>query len=225
MERSRVAIVIPALNESATIGQVVTQVSPFGIAVVVDDGSADTTGSVARAAGAEVVTHVNNGGYDQALNSGFARAAELGCEYAITVDADGQHDTQQLQDFIRCLDDGNDLVIGVRPRAQRVAEALFSRVARVLWQVRDPLCGMKAYRMSLYRAVGHFDSFRSIGTELSIRSVAGGCKFVQLPTRIRDRQDAPRFARGLAANWKITRAMLILVGKHLTGTLAVRVTS
>lgn len=222
MDRSRIAIVIPALNEARTIAAVVERVGRYGRPIVVDDGSSDDTGALARAAGAELVRHDVNRGYDGALNSGFARAAELGCDYAITVDADGQHNPQQIADFIARLDAGCDLVLGVRDRQARFAERVFAAVARRLWGVADPLCGMKAYRMTLYRAAGHFDSFRSIGTELAIRSAASGARIAELPTVIRDRADAPRFARTLSANWKILRALLILLGLGLTGRLARR---
>src|SRR5271166_5984567 len=91
VERSRIAIIVPALNEAATIGPVLARVKQYGSPIVVDDGSGDETAQLARAAGAAVVTHAVNQGYDAALNSGFAYAARMGCAYAITIDADGQH--------------------------------------------------------------------------------------------------------------------------------------
>ena len=57
MDRSRVGIIIPTLNESKTIAQIVKSVLPYGIAIVVDDGSIDNSGKLAIAAGAEVVQH------------------------------------------------------------------------------------------------------------------------------------------------------------------------
>src|SRR3990172_932235 len=118
MERHRLAIVIPALNERATIDKVVADASQYGIPIVVDDGSSDETGALATAAGATVVRHAVCRGYDQALNSGFARANEIGCEFVITMDADGQHDPTMLNSFISALDDGADIVIGIRDRRQ-----------------------------------------------------------------------------------------------------------
>lgn len=211
MERSRIAIIIPALNEAGTIASVVAQVGAYGVPIVVDDGSKDATSELAKQAGAQVVKHPVNQGYDNALNTGFARAAELGCEYVITIDADGQHNPELLRDYIQQLDNGYDLVLGVRHRFQRIGEMIFSWVTRILWSVSDPLCGMKGYKTTLYSANGHFDSFQSIGTELSIQSIRKGCKFVQVPMVTRDRLDTPRFARKLTANFKILRAMCILV--------------
>jgi glycosyltransferase involved in cell wall biosynthesis len=220
MDRSRVAIVVPALNESATIAQVVERVGRYGTTVVVDDGSTDGTGSLAQRAGASVVRHDRNRGYDAALESGFAQAAVLGCDYVITIDADGQHNPAQLAEYIAQLDAGADLVLGVRDRQQRLAEHVFAWVAQRVWKVADPLCGMKGYRLALYQRCGHFDSFRSIGTELALRSLAGGARVAQMPVLTRDRRDAPRFANRLSANGKILRALLILLWLQLSGQLA-----
>lgn len=219
MERSRIAVVIPAFNEAATIAGVVRMVGAYGVPIVVDDASTDGTALEARHAGAEVVSHDRNRGYDGALNSGFARAAELECEYVVTCDADGQHNVGQIGEFVGLLDQGYDLVLGVRDRQQRVAERIFAFVARRLWGISDPLCGMKGYRVALYRQNRRFDGFRSIGTELAVRSIARGARVIEQPTVIRDRIDSPRFARQLSANWKILRALIILVSLGAVGRL------
>lgn len=209
MARSGVAIIIPALNEAQSIAKVVAGASRFGAVIVVDDGSSDATGAVAAAAGADVVRHDINRGYDRALNSGFARAAALGCDAAVTLDADGQHDPQLLQQFIAALERDADVVVGVRDRFQRFAERLFARVAFARWGIRDPLCGMKAYRMEIYRELGHFDSYGSIGTELAIYAAVRGRRIVEIPIRTRDRIGASRFGRRLLGNWRILRALLL----------------
>lgn len=211
MERSRIAIIIPALNEAATIGAVLARVKEYGFPIVVDDGSSDTTAELAREAGAEVVTHSQNQGYDAALNSGFTRAAALGCAYAITIDADGQHNPAQLYDMIGHLDRGYELVLGVRDRHQRIGEVIFAYCAKRLWKISDPLCGMKGYSLDLYDKVGYFDSFESIGSELAVRSRVNGCRCIEMRVITRDRLDAPRFGRKFAANYKILRAMLVLM--------------
>ena len=77
MKLARVAIVIPAFNESATISEVVSAISALGIAIVVNDGSHDKTEQLAREAGALVVSHEVNLGYDLALASGLAKAILL----------------------------------------------------------------------------------------------------------------------------------------------------
>lgn len=209
MDRSRVALVIPAFNEAATISTVVRVASKYGQPIVVNDNSQDDTAKIAEAAGAIVVNHAVNQGYDGALNSGFTEAARLRFDYIITLDADGQHDPALLEKFIAAMDDGASVVLGVRSSKARLTEHIFALYARIRYGVLDPLCGMKAYRRDLYEHVGHFDSYRSIGTELMLRAVSSGVPFKQVHFKVRDRADAPRFGRLLSANLKILRALFI----------------
>jgi glycosyltransferase involved in cell wall biosynthesis len=209
MARSGVGIIIPALNEAQSIAKVVEGARQFGTVIVVDDGSSDGTGAVAAAAGAEVVRHPLNLGYDAALGSGFERAAALSCDAVVTLDADGQHDPQLLAQFIAALETGASVVAGVRDRCQRIAERLFAWVTRIRWGIHDPLCGMKGYQMAVYRELGHFDSYGSIGTELALFAARRGMRLVEIPVRTRERVGAPRFGRRLSANWRILRALIL----------------
>lgn len=213
MDRSRIGIVIPALNEEASIGGVVRKCREVGIPIVVDDGSSDHTCEVSRNEGAEVVRHEVNRGYDAALNSGFDRASNLGCELVVTIDADGQHDPQMLGRFIALLDSGADVVVGIRDKRPRFAEHCFGFLTKILYGVSDPLCGLKGYRISVYRDLGHFDSFNSIGTELALFAARSGYRIGQIPINVCERDGIPRFGRRLYANYKIFRAMLLSIVK------------
>jgi glycosyltransferase involved in cell wall biosynthesis len=208
VDRSRIGIVIPAFNESKTIAVVVSNALMFGTPIVVDDGSSDTTGETAHSAGASVVHHSTNRGYDCALNSGFARAADLDCKYIISIDADGQHDAAIIGSFVQALDCGADVVIGIRDRFQRTAERLFAYTAVVLWEIQDPLCGMKGYTTQLYKELGHFDSYDSIGTELAIYAARHGKRIAQIPIKTRPRLDAPRFGNKFRSNARIMRSLV-----------------
>jgi len=213
-----VAIVIPALNEAATVGGVVRAVKPFGMPVVVDDGSTDDTADTARAAGAEVVRHEVNRGYDAALNSGFTRATERGATVVVTFDADGQHEPSMLEQFTKPLLNGEtDLVLGIRPRGARWTEVLFSAYTRWRFGVPDILCGIKGYRIELYQRLGYFDRRKMIGTELALASLRDGTRMKLVPVPIHPRQGAPRFGRVLMANWMIFRAFTNALLSDFTG--------
>lgn len=213
MDRSRLAVVIPALNEAGTIAGVIHQVSQYATAIVIDDGSRDETANIARNCGAIVHSHHTNLGYDAALNSGFKLADEIGCEFIITMDADGQHNPQLIPDFMGLLESGADLVVGHRDKVQRFAEHVFSQAANLLWKINDPLCGLKAYQITLYRELGHFDSYGSIGTELAIYAACHGKCIKNLPIITRDRRDQPRFGRTWYANKKIFRALFMALSR------------
>lgn len=204
-----VAAVIPALNEAAAISQVVQAVSKYAKPVVVDDGSSDQTAALARIAGAEVVVHPKTQGYDSALETGLFHAIKLGYEFAITLDGDGQHSPATLELFKEKLANGADVVVGVRDRHQRFAESLFAFVGKHFYGVRDPLCGMKGYRLDLLSRADHFDSYRSIGTELTLRASRSNCRIEEVDVLTRDRTGQSRFGNGVIANGKILRALML----------------
>lgn len=209
MDRSRVGIVIPALNEAASIAAVIRAATPYGVPIVVDDGSTDATGELAASNGAVVVRHDKNRGYDGALNSGFARAAEIGYDIIVTVDADGQHDPSLIQRFVEAIEGGADVVLGVRSRKQRLAEHLFALYSGWRYGIRDPLCGMKAYRRAVYVQLGHFDSCQSVGTELMTFAAKNKFRIAEVEFQVRERVGASRFGHIVSGNYKIMRAMLL----------------
>jgi glycosyltransferase involved in cell wall biosynthesis len=204
-----VAIVIPAFNEEEAISTVVFGISAYGTAVVVNDGSTDNTEQVAGAAGALVVSHAVNRGYDNALATGLVTAIAEKFDFAITLDGDGQHESLLIENFLFELMDGADLVIGIRDRYQRVSEKIFAKTAKLLWGISDPLCGMKGYRLSKLKGIESMCSYPSIGTELAIRAVRSGWNIRQVAVNTRERNGKSRFGAGLYANWLILRAMLL----------------
>ena len=142
-------------------------------------------------------------------NSGFIKADELKCEFVVTIDADGQHNPEILGKIISLQEEHADIVICIRDSQQRFAEYCFALFTKVLYGISDPLCGLKGYRMSIYKTLGHFDSYNSIGTELALFAVRSGYQLQQIPIVVQERNDLPRFGRKLYANYKIFRAMLL----------------
>ena len=208
MDRSQVAVVIPAFNERETIRAVVRSVEQYGTPIVVDDASSDGTGAEAAAAGATVVRLASNGGYDKALDAGFAEANRLGMSAVVTIDGDGQHDPDSIGSFLSELAGGADLVVGIRPHKARIAEGLFALMTRARYGLSDPLCGLKAYRIELYQSLGHFDRRDSVGTELMFHGLRNGFRLRQIRIPLRPRDGESRFGQSFQANLKILRAIL-----------------
>lgn len=211
MERHRIAIIIPAFNEEKTISSVIRKVIPFGDPIVVDDASTDSTVKEATSAQATIVRNITRLGYDDALNKGFAYTIDKGYKIIITFDADGQHDENFLPAFIKAITSGADVVIGVRPSFQRFSEHLFALLTNRLWGISDPLCGMKAYRYEIFKDRGCFDSYGSIGTELTIYAAKSGKNIKNILVNIKPRVDDSRFGRSLLGNLKIFRALLFSI--------------
>jgi len=204
-----VVVVIPALNEAATIGRVVADVSRFGMALVVDDGSSDGTGALAREAGARILTMAKNSGYEAALDAGFAEADRLGADIVITFDADNQFAANLIETIAKPIwSNEADIVIGNRGEYARFSERLFGMYSKVRFGIPDALCGLKGYRIDLYRRYGRFDSGRSVGTELAFQAIRNGARRAVISTPVRPREGgAPRFGQGLRANMRILTAL------------------
>jgi len=204
---SRLAILIPALNEVRTIAEVVGQARAHGRVLVIDNGSTDGTAEAASAAGAETV-RLERPGYDAALNAGFARADETGIDYVLTMDADGQHDPDDIPMFLGRLKTGAAVVCGSRSGKMRLSERVCGFAAQLMWGVPDPFCGMKGYKTEIYRQRGHFDSCQSIGSELLLYAARKGLSVHVVSIEVRNRAGDPRFGRGVAANLRIFGAFV-----------------
>jgi glycosyltransferase involved in cell wall biosynthesis len=207
-KESQLVFVIPAFNEEATIANVVGQLKDKASIIVVDDGSSDQTSTKARSAGALVISHKNNFGYDKSLETGLCEAINLGYTYAITMDADGQHNPLQVDYFYESLISGADVVVGHRNEMQRWSEELFGFVGKFIWGIKDPLCGMKAYRLSKLKGLKKLNSYRSIGTEIVIRLASYGAVIVQIDVSTNQRSGQSRFGGGIEANFRIIKALL-----------------
>ena len=209
MTVSKRAAVIPALNEEKTIAAVVEAAKRYvDVVIVVDDASTDGTAKVARDSGAVVISHPARRGYDKAIGEGFAAAAEGKAEVVVTLDADGQHLPSDIPRLIRPIEEGHaDIVVGRRPRHARMAETLFSALAKAVLGIDDPLCGFKAYDVEVYRAIGHFDTLSSIGTQLLFSAKRKGYRLAQADIGLKTRGDIPRFGGRIVANYRILKAL------------------
>ncbi len=111
-------VIVPAFNEEGAIGGVVDSVRrymPDTPVLVIDDYSADATISAARAAGAELLCLPHHLGLGGAVQAGYKLAFELGFEYVIRVDGDGQHDAADIPRILEALKtSGCEMIIGSR---------------------------------------------------------------------------------------------------------------
>lgn len=220
MNDGDIAAVIPALNEEATIGEVVEEVRRYvDNVVVVNDGSSDQTASIAREAGATVITHNKNLGYDRSIEHGFEDAIKNGATVVITFDADGQHIADDIPSILEPIQAGTaDVVVGRRPTRSRVSEQFFALYASYRLGISDPLCGFKAYTAEVYRDIGHFDEHKTIGTQLTFEARKMGYAIEEVNVSIADRVDDPRFGQQLEANMKILAGLCRLIIFDLTTT-------
>ncbi len=136
-------IVIPAYNEAIHIADVVHAALPHGPVLVVDDGSTDDTVRLALRAGAVVERQWPNQGKGAALQAGFRRALVWGYDLVVTLDADGQHDPNEIGAFMEAYRRAPaDLIIGQRafhemPPIRRLANTLGRKLFS--WAIGRPI--------------------------------------------------------------------------------------
>jgi glycosyltransferase involved in cell wall biosynthesis len=115
MSEDNILALIPAWNEEAFIGPVIEATRTQLPVLVVDDGSKDRTPDLAISAGAMLVQHAENKGKGQALITGFNWALAQGFEAVVTLDADGQHDPEEIPKFLSAYrENAGELIIGRR---------------------------------------------------------------------------------------------------------------
>ena len=187
--------VIPAYNEATRITAVVNGVKKYvDKVVVVDDGSADATADTAMKAGAFVVRHMSNGGAGAATMTGLEAARLLGATMVITLDADEQHDPNDIPAMLAPLQDNRaDIVFANRfgtrnriPFIRRVFNGIgniVSFMATGLW-VRDSQCGFKAFGPKALADINLRMSGFEFCTEIVRESVQHKWRIVEVPTKV-----------------------------------------
>jgi glycosyltransferase involved in cell wall biosynthesis len=198
----RVLIVMPALNEEANVGAVVTDVRrhlPDATVLVVDDGSSDSTQHEARRSGAEVARLAVNLGVGGAMRTGFRYAVTRGYDVVVQVDADGQHDPAAVADLLAGLDDA-DLMIGARfagrgdyvtrgPRrwAMRLLAFVLSRLAGT--RLTDVTSGFRAAGPRAVRLFAAHYPAEYLGdtVEALVMATRAGLRVRQVPVCMRAR--------------------------------------
>ena len=130
---------IAAYNEARYVGSIVLQARQYvDEVIVVDDGSADNTSRVAELAGATVIRHPQNRGKGAAIQSILAEARKRNPDVLVLLDADAQHDPNEIPSLIEPISRGFDLVIGSReaqedktPRYRRIGKQVIFRSSRL----------------------------------------------------------------------------------------------
>ena len=190
--KSRIAAIIPALNEAGSIAQVVEGLrGSVDHVVVVDDGSSDGTAERARAAGAEVIVHTVNRGKGNAVRTGLARVFEGDFTHVLLLDGDMQHLPEEAAALVnQAVRTGADVVLGQRrfdrdrmPASRYHANRIGSRV--LSWfvgvPVQDTQCGFRVFRVDALRPL-HLNATKyEIETEMLVKVRRRGGRVETVP--------------------------------------------
>ena len=188
---------IPAFNEELTIAKVIVKAQKYVDKVIVcDDGSTDMTSEIAEALGADVTKHGMNFGYGATLASLFSRARELGADVMVTLDADGQHDPDDIPRLIKPIIAGEaDIVIGSRfsgrsagniPSYRRVGIRIITTLVRKVSYkgIKDAQSGFRAYSKRAIELIKPAEMGMGVSTEILMRAGEYGLKIKEIPVTI-----------------------------------------
>jgi glycosyltransferase involved in cell wall biosynthesis len=187
----KIAIVIPAYNEAKAIGPLVEAVRALKYdCIVIDDGSADKTDSIALEAGAVVLKTSGKSGKGNALKVGFDYVRAHGYEALIAMDGDGQHSPSDIPSFVTCYQQAHaDIVSGNRmrnpqgmPLVRLVTNRLMSWLISLFCHqhIPDTQCGFRLIRTKVLEVIKLESSDFEIETEVLIKASKKGFKIASV---------------------------------------------
>lgn len=205
VDNAQISFLIPAYNESETIGSVVfelKQIYPESEIVVVDDGSKDETGKIATEAGAIVITHPYNIGNGAAVKAGIRAASR---EYLILMDADRQHHPDDVELLLQHLTH-YDMVVGARTKgghasgARAMANRFFNRFGSYVakFNIQDLTSGFRAIKTGIAKQFIYLlPNTYSYPTTLTLSVLRGGLSVKYVPVSVEKRKKGKSNIRNL----------------------------
>ncbi|MBK7926549.1 MAG: glycosyltransferase family 2 protein [Bryobacterales bacterium] len=223
LEAGRALILIPARNEEEAIGAVVDEVySLFGKipVLVIDDGSHDSTAAIVKGRGARVLRLPHHLGLGGALQAGYRLAFELGFEYVVRIDGDGQHDPRFIPAMIDAVaQPGVQMAIGSRfvgsddgytSFLRGLGIRLFRAFLRPILgkPVRDPTSGFVAVNREALEVFSRSFPLEYPEIEALVVLRRRAFHFVEVPVSIRPRRAGRSTITALKSVYYLVHVML-----------------
>ena len=190
-----ITAVIPAYNEQKTIAKVVEGAKKHVDEVlVIDDGSIDSTADLAKMAGATVIRIPRNTGKGNALSIGLTTAAMKGGEVVVCLDADGQHDPNDIPRIVQpILDARADMVIGSRflqtaskdliPAYRRLGQSVLTYATNMgsTVKITDSQSGYRAFKRDVLKSFDYAEAGMGIESEMAMNAARMGLRIEEVP--------------------------------------------
>ena len=179
----KIIVGLPAYNEEGKIATIIMKLKDIADGIIVcNDGSSDLTGQIAKELGVIVVDHTKNLGYGAAIKSIFQRFLETDGDVLVTIDADGQHQVEDIQNIVKpIMDDKADLVIGSRftetnitniPRYRKLGISAITKITNISTKqkITDSQSGFRAYKREIILQTSLTETGMAASTEILIKA-------------------------------------------------------
>lgn len=190
----KVIIGLPAYNEERAVAGVVLQAKEYAdMVIVVNDGSVDNTARLARLAGAEVVEHGVNKGYGAAIQTILTEAGKRNADILVIIDADAQHDPNEIPRLIDAVKAGSDVVIGSResqkdviPGYRRLGQSVLAKFTNIVARqnLSDTESGFRAYSKKAITEMELSQQGMAISAEIISEASHKGLKISEVPITV-----------------------------------------
>ena len=200
LSQPRVIAAMPAYNEESYIGTMVLKTKQYvDEVIVVDYGSTDNTSEIARLAGATVVQHTKNKGYGAAIQSIFAEAKKRKPDILVLLDADAQHNPNDIPRLIKPISEGFDIVIGSRklqkkniPFYRRVGQKVLLHSTRALSgkKLSDTESGFRCFSKKAIDALELKENGMAVSAETIAEAARKSLKVAEVPISITYTKDS-----------------------------------
>lgn len=184
--------VIPAYNEENNIANIIKKTKKYvDEVIVVDDGSQDKTYQKAKNANL-VLKHIINMGKGLALKTGIEAAIKRKANLIVTLDADGQHNPEDIPELVKTLTKNNlDIVIGCRefdkhmPIVQRTGNLIINKIFTSFFKIniKDTQSGFRVFKASVYQKIKWLASSYSVETEMLIKVGKNNLNYKEIPIK------------------------------------------
>ena len=191
---NEICVLIPAYNADRTIGNLIDKVKKHPVdIIIVEDGSNDRTYEIIKDKGVVVLRHSRRKGKGDALKTGFRYARKFQYKAVITLDADGQHDPDDIPEFISSFNISGKMQIGSRMHQAGLiplGRALAIKVANFFVSyaagqfIEDTQCGYRLYPLSLIRQIDLRTRGYTCETEFLIKAGVYGHRFQSIPVKV-----------------------------------------
>jgi glycosyltransferase involved in cell wall biosynthesis len=192
--RTGIIVGMPAYNEAKYIGSLVLQAKRYvDEVVVVDDGSTDPTASIARLAGATVIRHEHNRGYGSTIRTLLNEAKQRDADILVILDADFQHNPDEIPRLIEGIKGGADIVIGSREMQKnkiagyrRLGQKFLSRMTGIASQKKltDTESGFRAYSRKAINSLELKETGMAVSSEIIAAAASRGLKIAEVPISV-----------------------------------------